>query len=149
MTEDPLILKDTVVLQSCTMSEEGQLDSRNETSVTSPDSAHDIIIMNCEEGIGVNQLPVGVNTYGQLIPMPISFPAIMAAQDQVSHMSLHPFLDIFPRYSEMPTVLCCLHLSFCPTTPLWWMKISFVFVLCESITRKFVSKYLFIPDHQN
>jgi hypothetical protein len=122
MTEDALIRKVAVVLQSCTMPEVVQLGPCNETIVTAPNSAHNIIVMNYEDS-------TGVNTYGQLIPMPISYPPIMAAQDEVSYVSLRPYLDTFPQYPEMPAVLCCHHLPFCSTTPLWWIKIFLFWVM--------------------
>jgi hypothetical protein len=112
ITEDALIRKVPVVSQSCTMSEEFLLDSCSETCVTSPNSAHEVININVDEGINVN-------TYEQLIPMPISFPPIMAEQVEVSYMSLHPFLDTFLQYPEVQAVLCCLPLSVCPTSTLW------------------------------
>jgi hypothetical protein len=111
MTEDALIRKVPLVLQSCTPPEVVQLGSCNETSVMAPNSAHNIIVMNYEDS-------TGVNNYGQLIPMPISYPPIMAAQDEVSCVSLRPCLYTFPQYPKMPAVLCCLHLLLCPTTPL-------------------------------
>jgi hypothetical protein len=109
MTDDALIRKVPVVLQSCSMSEVVQLGPFNKTIVTSPDSADNVIVMNYEDS-------TGVNTYGQLIPVPISYPPIMVPQDEVSYVSLCLFLDIFPQYPEMPAVLCCLHLLFCLTT---------------------------------
>jgi hypothetical protein len=80
MIEDALIRKVPVVLQSCTV-----------TSVASPSSAPGVIVMNFEDS-------VGVNAYGQLIAMPVSFPAIMAAPDQVSYVYMRPFLDTSPLY---------------------------------------------------
>jgi len=102
------------------MSFEDLRGSCNETSVTSPSNAHDIRI-KVEEGIDVD-------TTEQMIPMPISFPPVKAEQDMVSYMSVRPFSDTLHQYPELPAVLCCLHLSVCPTSPLWCMKISFCLV---------------------
>ena len=108
-------MKGPVVLQSCTMSLEDHLASCNETSVMSPNSAHDVSI-KVEENIDVD-------TTEQKIPVPISFPPIKAEQDEVSYMSLRPFLDTTHQYPKMPAVLCCHHLPVCPSAPLWCMKI--------------------------
>ena len=96
MTEDALVMKGPVALQSCTMSLEDHLGSCNETSITSPNSAHDIGI-KVEEGIVVD-------TTERMIPVPISFPPIKAEQDEVSYMSLHSFLDTLHQYPEMPAL---------------------------------------------
>jgi hypothetical protein len=112
VTEDVLIGKVPVLLQSCTMSEEVLQDSCNETSVTSPDSAHEVISIKVEDGIDVD-------TEEQVIPVSILFSPLKAEQDMVSYVSLCPVLDTFTQYSVMPAVLCCLHVSACPTTPVW------------------------------
>jgi hypothetical protein len=104
MTEDALKSKVPAVLQSCKMSEEVQLGSCNETSVTSPNSAHEFISIKVEEDIDVD-------TEEQLIPMSVSCSPIKAEQDEVSYVSLCPFLDTFPQYPEMAAVICCLHLT--------------------------------------
>jgi hypothetical protein len=96
VAEDALIMKGPVVLQSCTMSLEDRLGSCNETSVTSPSSAHDISI-KVEEGIVVDRTE-------RMIPMPISFPPIKAEQDEVSYVSLRSFLDTLHQYPEMPAL---------------------------------------------
>jgi hypothetical protein len=86
----------------------------------SHNSARDISV-KVEEG-------VNGDTTDQMIPVLISFPPIKAEQDEVSYMSLRPFLDTFHPYPEMPAILCCLHLSVCPTSPLCCMKISLFLV---------------------
>jgi hypothetical protein len=106
MTEDALIRNFPVVLQSCTMSEEVLLDSCEDGSVMSHNSAHEVVSIKVEEGIDVNTQ--------EMFPVPISFPPIKAEQDEVSYMSLHPFFDAFRQYPEMPAVLCCLQPSICP-----------------------------------
>jgi hypothetical protein len=106
MTEDALIKKVSVVLQSCTISEDILLDSCEEGSVTSPNSPHEVVSIKVEEGIDVNKQ--------EMFPVPISFPRIKAEQDEVSYMSLHRFLDTFCQYPEMPAVLYYLQLSICP-----------------------------------
>jgi hypothetical protein len=83
MTEDALIRKVAVVLQSCT------LGPCNETIVTAPNSADNVIVMNYEDS-------TGVNTYGQLVSMPISYPSTMPAQEEVSYVSLRPYFYTFP-----------------------------------------------------
>jgi hypothetical protein len=72
-------------------------------SVTSHNRAHEVISIKVEEDIDVGTQ--------EMITVPISFPPIKAEQDGVSYVHLHPFLDTFPQYPEMPGVLCCLHLS--------------------------------------
>jgi hypothetical protein len=89
MTEDALIRKVPVVLQSCTMSDVVQLGSCNETGVTSPNSAHEVITVEDDS----------VDTEEQVIPMPISFSPFKTEQDKVSYVSLCPFLDTFTEYS--------------------------------------------------
>jgi hypothetical protein len=105
MTEDALISKVPGVLQSCTMSEEIQLGSCNETSVMSTNIAHEFIRIKVEEE------DIDVDTKEQLIPMSVSCCPIKAEQDEVSYVSLCPFFDTFPQYAEMATVICCLHLT--------------------------------------
>jgi hypothetical protein len=79
------------------MSEVVQLDSCNETSVTSPDSAHEVITITVEDD--------DVDTEEQVIPMPISFSPLEIEQDKVSYVSLCSFLDTITEYSVCQ--LCC------------------------------------------
>ena len=95
MTEDALIRKGPVVLQSCTMS--GQLCS----CLTSPNSAHEVTGIKVEEDTDV---PIKVEE----IPEAISFPPIKAEQDEVSYLSVCILLDTFHQYPEEPAVLHCL-----------------------------------------
>ena len=62
--------------------------SCNETSVTSPDDAHDVISIRVEEG-------TDIDIQEEEIPEPISFPLIKAEQDAVSYMAVCPLLDTF------------------------------------------------------
>ena len=111
MTEDALIRKGPVVLQSCTMSEEVRLCSCNETSVTSPNSEHEFFGLKVEED-------TDITIKVEEIPEAISFPPIKAEQDEVSYMCQCILLDTFHQYPEKPAVFHCLHLFVCPTTPL-------------------------------
>jgi hypothetical protein len=52
------------------------------------------------------------------MPEAISFPPIKPEQDEVSYMTLCILLHTFHQYPEKPSVLHCLHLFVCPTTPL-------------------------------
>jgi hypothetical protein len=72
------------------MSEDVLLDSCNESSVMSSNSAHEVISIKFEEGIELD-------TQEEMIPVPISFPPIKAEQDGVSYVALRPFLDTFPQ----------------------------------------------------
>jgi hypothetical protein len=94
------------------MSEEVLHDLRNETSVMSPNSAHEVISIKLKEGVDVVKQE-------EMIPVPISWPPIKAEQDGVSYLYLCPNLDTFLQYPEMLAVLCCLQLSVCPKTTLW------------------------------
>jgi hypothetical protein len=89
MTEDALIRKVPVVLQSCTMSEEDLLHPSNETVVATHNNAHEVIFIKVEENIDVN-------TQEQKIPVPSSFPPLKTEQDEVSYVYLCPILGTFP-----------------------------------------------------
>jgi len=123
MTEDALIRKGPLVLQSCTMSS---------------NSAQEVRIKVEED--------TDVSVKVEEIPEDISFPPIKAEQDEVSYVSLCLLLDTFHQCPEKPAALRCLHLFVCPTTSLCCIKISFSFGLCESLVRKFASKYILISD---
>ena len=123
MTKDALIMKGPLVLQNCTMSLEDHRGSCNETSVTSPNSAHDICI-KVEEGIDVD-------TTQQMIPVPISFPPVKAEQYEVSYVSASIFRHISPISGNaccplLPPSIQHLHCGA-------WKFLSFG--LCESIAR--------------
>jgi len=122
------------------MSLEVELGSCNESSVTPPYSAPEVIGMNVEEDIDVH---IKVEE----IPEAITYPSPKAEQDEVSYLSLCVLLGTFHQYPEKPAVLHCLHLFVCPTTPLCCMKISFSFGFCVSPVRKFASKYMLISAH--
>jgi hypothetical protein len=62
--------------------------SCDETSVTSPDDAHDGISIKVEEG-------TGIHIKEEEITEPISFPLIKAEPDEVSYMAVCPLLDTF------------------------------------------------------
>jgi hypothetical protein len=110
------------------MSLEDHLCSSNKTSITSPNSAHGAISIKVEEGIDID-------TTEQMIPVPISFPPVKAEQDEVSYMSLRPFLDApISRNACCPLLPPSLRLSNISTV---MHENFFLFGLCESIARKF------------
>jgi hypothetical protein len=86
MTEDELIRKGMVVLQSSTVSLVVLPASCDDTSITSPDDAHDISI-KLEEGTDIH--------IKEGIPEPVSFPSLKAQPDEVSYMAVCPLLDTF------------------------------------------------------
>jgi hypothetical protein len=88
MTEDELIRKHTLVLQSSTVSLKDLSGLCSETGATSRNDAPAVISIKVEEGTDIHTQP-------KEIPVPISFPAIKAEQDEVSYMSLCPLLDTF------------------------------------------------------
>jgi hypothetical protein len=69
MTENALMRKGTVILQSCTVSLEAVPGPSGETGVTSSGDAHEIIRIKVEE-----------------IPQPISFPTIKVEPEEVSFL---------------------------------------------------------------
>jgi len=77
------------------------VDSCNETSVTSPTSAHEVIAVKVEDEIDI-RIKV------EEIPEAITFPPIKAEEDEVSYVSLCVLLDTFHQYPEKPAVLHCL-----------------------------------------
>jgi len=81
MTEDALIRKGTVMLQSCTVSLEVVSGSCIETNITSSDDTHDVISIKVEE-----------------IPEPLLFPAIKAEPEEVSYLFVCPLLDTCHQY---------------------------------------------------
>jgi hypothetical protein len=71
MTENALMRKGTVILQSCTVSLEAVPGSSGETGVTSSGDAHAVISIKVED-----------------IAEPISFPTIKVEPEEVSYLSL-------------------------------------------------------------
>jgi len=88
VTEDALIRKGPVVLQSCTMS--------------SPNSEQEVFPVKVEQDTDSNIKKL------EEIPEDISFPPIKGEQDEVIYVSLFLLLDTFHQYPEKPAVLHCL-----------------------------------------
>jgi hypothetical protein len=86
MTEDALMRKGTVILQSCTVSLEVVPGLCSEISVTSSDDTHEAISIKVEE-----------------TAEPISFPEIKVEPEEVSYLSVCLLLDTSPVYMN---VLC-------------------------------------------
>jgi hypothetical protein len=95
VTEDVMIKKGTVVLQSCAVSLEALPGSSSEACATSCNDADEVMSIKVEDGTDTHSQP-------KEIPVGISFPAIKAEQDEVSYMSVCPLLDTFHSW------------------PLWW-----------------------------
>ena len=91
MTEDALMRKGIVILQSCTVSPEVVPDSCSGTSITSSDDGHTVFNIKVEED-------TDVTIKVEEIPEPISFPAIKAEPDEVSYLSVCPLLDKCHQY---------------------------------------------------
>ena len=84
MTEDAIIRKRNVILQSCTVSLEVVPGSCSETNITSSDNGHEVISIKVEEDTDVN---IKVE----------KIPAIKAEPEEVSYLSVCP-LDTCHQY---------------------------------------------------
>jgi hypothetical protein len=85
MTEDVLIRKGTVILQSCSVSLEGVPVSCSERSITSSDNAREVIFIKVEEDTAVT---IKVE----------EIPTIKAEPEEVSYLSVCPLLNTCHQY---------------------------------------------------
>jgi hypothetical protein len=145
MTEDALVRKGTVVLQSCAVSPGVLWGLCSDTSVTSPNDAPEVISVKVEGG-------TGIDIKEEQFPDPIPSPAIKTEPDEVSHRSVCPLLNTFWHYSEMCPLLLCychLHFSVCPHEQ-WQMWIClhiytwFFFVKCVRSARQDLVKQIYL-----
>jgi hypothetical protein len=91
MTEDALMRKGTVILQSCRVSLEVVPGACRQTSITSSDDAHEVISIRVEDNSNVN-------IKLEEICEPISFPAIKSEPEEVSYLSECPLIDTCHQY---------------------------------------------------
>jgi hypothetical protein len=91
MTEDAVMRKGTVILQSCIVSPEDVPGSSSETNITSSDVRHGVIRIKVEEDSDVT---IKVEE----VPEPISFPPIKVEPEEVSYLSVCPLLDTDHQY---------------------------------------------------
>jgi hypothetical protein len=85
MTQDAIMMKGSVILQSCTVSPEVLPGSCSETSITSSHNANEVISIKVEEDADVT---IKVE----------EIPAIKAEPEEVSYLSVCPLLDTCHQY---------------------------------------------------